>query len=424
VLFVHLDASKIPRFAPRQPVFREGTDPFNQAALIRECLCVLAGSDSIDDLNDSDCLEVVELFRSHLTDLLAALEFLAIYSPLLVGERPGLKDTLQFGNIIGASIVTKLFHYGRALFEAEEDHSSFEIMVPYVLKSWMRWICRMPLPYETKLTPKEYFFYEPLYMMLFSCFDDNIVFELMQDNIEAFDQKTLKRLIHSFTYRYVEWTTIHKPKDEAEVKQLNTRNLGHLTTIAGKLGASRRFHVALIRSELLPLSLTIGWEFRFASSIRPCGGSIATHIASEMLPQWHWPAWALVRSVPVLIKAGLLKFVVEDYLTIGLDQPKRWHDRDPLQDLFRIAHHPKIFEPLYAELKEIHGSPEWQKRLSKTIEDAIDKNTAVGTRMLMFGVFLRTHEDSYIRATRRHGYYSQCECIDVRAFAFLIVAHN
>ncbi|KAJ3528930.1 hypothetical protein NMY22_g9204 [Coprinellus aureogranulatus] len=408
-LFRHLDASKLPHLGPREFAFVEGTEPFQRAVIVRETLCTLSGgSGFLEGLNDSEFEEVMELFLANLTDILAALDFSALYSPLLLDSRANF-DTVQFGNVMAADLVTKLLSYGRRLFEKEEDDHSLEVLVPFALKTWMRWVHDKPLPYDTQLTPKDYSFYQPIFTALDACVSTRNL-QILLGKLQMLRQKDLQRLVNSFAYRFVEWIVVHKPNHTAPARQLDSRNPACIVKAVETLGFSPGFQAALLKSNFVPLALELACDLHHIPSPPPLCGNLATRITSQLFPPWHAPAWSIVRVVPQLLGAGLLRIIVEDYLTEKSEPSTRWHDRDPLQDLLRVAHHPKVFSALYTALQEIRTSRTIQDRLEHVIEEGGDQ-TALA-RYLAFEACLEVHEEFHLLANTRTDPHVLCECLD------------
>ncbi|KAJ3516003.1 hypothetical protein NMY22_g14308 [Coprinellus aureogranulatus] len=397
-LFQHLDASKLPQLRPREFVFAEGTEPFRRAIVIRETtgICTLSGgSDFLQGLNDSDCDDVMELFRANLTDILAALDFLALYSPLLLDSRARF-DTVQFGNVMAANLLDRLLSYGRRLFEQEEGHPSLEMLISFALKTWTRWVHNKPLPYDTKTTPKEYSFYEPIFVALYACMDTKINREIVIRKLNILRRKELGRVVNAFTYRFVEWIAVHKPKDAATATKLDGRNLAAIVGAVVNIGYSPSFHAAVLKSNFVPLVVELGRDLCHVPSPPPWGGSLTTCITSQLFPPWHAPAWSIVRVVPQLLGAGLLRIIVEDYLT-EKPAPSRPSSKSLQRSLYRLA-------------RKFGRRVRSKDKLEHATEEGGDQ-TALA-RYLAFEACLEVHEEFHLLANTRTDPHVLCECLD------------
>ncbi|KAJ3516004.1 hypothetical protein NMY22_g14307 [Coprinellus aureogranulatus] len=364
-LLAHLSVTTLPSM-------RQGKTPDQETArrvlLIKTVLDVLEDTalGSVGNMSRENIGQILDVFEAHLTDLIAAMEFRARHSSAIF--QGGNKErSARFGNILEANFIHRLIHLGVRHFEAREGRHTLAALVDCLLRCWVRGTTGTGSPQDTTLSPSDYTDISKILDALLRCVKEDAMTPLLVKRIASLDQRRLRLLAESFPYYCLEWSAVHAEAYRANPRGVNCDHLLAAISISQVFAEDvPSFHRALHKANFPSIALKIGCAFRRAPATGGCPGSVATDIASRLVPGSLSRAWAAVHVLPQLLDAGLLEVLIEDAITPGQRAMAKWSGQDPVHQICRVSHHPTIFKALDAA----------EHRLSEELRLRVDNHPA------------------------------------------------
>jgi hypothetical protein len=375
VLFNHLDRTKIPDLGPGRPSL--ASKEAHQVLIIKTSVGSLERAfDQLCELGETHIKEMVPSLRDYLPDFLAALEFIATHSSLIMEDHTTGIAAAQLGNLSAANHIRVLLEWGAKYFRREEDGDLLSLLVGHLIDAWLRPLKNAPPPSETTVTPAAYEYHRVLHQAMNQCISQTSTAELLRKAVASLDKKRLKLFAASFSYRCTEWATVHEPSKLAGMSEMDCSPLMGLIPAAKQISAVPVFERSLVKSGFFPLVVRYGWMFREAPGIPPFGESIDTEIASQLFPSRGSRAYTYIHTFPALLEGGLLDIILLDFLARPRGDYSTWHEENPLLQLFLACHHPRIADALSdatvdmleSTKQAVKGDPEVQEILDEFME--------------------------------------------------------
>lgn len=350
ILLRHLDRTRIPDSRCGLDALDEAES--HHALVIRDSIYALeAVFEYMDGLAEAHLNRLLKVFQEYLSDLLAALDFISTFNVVLLADKKHYFDgSAQLGASVAAGHIAPLISFGIRFFEQEEGHVSLERLVNHLLNGWLYALEDAAPADKTVLSAAMYRLYDPLHSALPQCTTEVSTMTLLCRAVMSLGKKKVQIFAQSFTYRCVEWATIHRPVKKEETGTTDCSKLTSFISAAcllvSALKTAPAFEHALLESGFLQLAMKLALEFRDAPSNRPSGGSVATEIASELCPNNQSHAATLVPTLQVLFDGGLLEIILDDILIPGQENYSRWYGHNPLLYIFGACHHPRVYDAL------------------------------------------------------------------------------
>ena len=345
VLLSHLERGKIPDLRPGRPSL--GSEEAHQVLVIRTSVGSLERAfDLLYELGETHIIEMIPPLRDHLPDFLAALEFMATYSSLIMEDHTTGISAAELGNLSAANHIRVLLEWGAKYFRPEEDNDRLSLLVDHLINAWLRPLKNAPPPSETTVTPAAYEYHRVLHQAINQCISQASTAELLRKAVASLDKKKLKLFAASFSYRCTEWATVHEPSNPAGISEMDCSPLMGLIPAAKSITAVPTFERALVKSGFFPLVVSYGWMFRESPGIPPFGDTVDTEIASQLFPSKGSRSYTFVHTFPSLLEGGLLDIILLDILSHPRGDYTTWHGEIPLLQVFLACHHLRIADAL------------------------------------------------------------------------------
>lgn len=235
-------------------------------------------------MNQEQANQVLSIFDEHLSDLIAALEFRAQHSSIVIQGNNKDRST-RIGNVLEANCIHRLIFVGLKHFEAQEGQHSLAALVDCLLRCWVRGANGQRGPQQTSLSPADYDILEKTLEALLRCFNEDSMRTLMVKRVESFDRRRLRILAESFSYYCLEWRAVHADMYRRNPREVNCNHLAAVISVSqGFAEEIPAFHRALLKTNFPSLALKLGVTLRDAPAASGCVGSISTDIASRLVP--------------------------------------------------------------------------------------------------------------------------------------------
>jgi hypothetical protein len=291
--------------------------------------------DKMVGMREDHVRELFAVLRSHYSDLMAWLVFLA--QDYLIAPTDGPNP--RVGSRTAANTLKRLLDKDKIKY-LKNDMDAMEEFVELVLAVW---VCSVPDDRGPEIDTESYArFVHPLFDTLWNSLIHEPAKGIALEKVAGYNHRQHRSLADSLSYRCVQWAKIYADDDDP----LDSCKVFVGTALISQILANGvpAFAKFLIKSDFPSVVMEAALEFPLESN-HPDVVALPAQIGQLMLAFQPSNAYELRKVVPDIFEAGLLKAIVHQLLSprATLEKPfPDWLGRDPLLKISSLCFIPEI----------------------------------------------------------------------------------